>query len=314
LTENLFFQTNSTQVLTKHIAKEHDKAGPQFKCMICEVKFYLKGYLTSHMISHGEKTFKCPHCDHSSGYKNHLEDHIRFVHNKEKPFKCSKCPKAYSTKVMLVGHVSSFHEGKLNHKCKQCSYASGYIPNLTRHVQKYHQQKRYECPTCGLKMTEAGSLKEHIRKIHEDPEARPFECVICSKMFKCRTALYSHSKLHLNAKRKCDLCGFESIHLDIVNIHKRRVHQNVFFECDICHAKLITVANLRRHVREVHLMDRPKNVICDFCNYRCRFKSTMKNHLINNHIDGAKYPTTICTKEVKIILKDILTQVEFNKS
>ena len=77
--------------------------------------------------------------------------------------------------------------------------------NLTQHVENVHQQTQYKYQICGKSFSKSGSLKYHIKTIHEGQ--RDHKCDSCGKSFATSGNLKKHIKtLHEGQRFKCDFC------------------------------------------------------------------------------------------------------------
>ena len=63
-------------------------------------------------VSKGNKTFKCPICDHVFSYKSHLKRHVTHLHERNKLIKCKFCKYSCFQESSLKMHVANVHEGK----------------------------------------------------------------------------------------------------------------------------------------------------------------------------------------------------------
>ena len=65
---------------------------------------------------------------------------------------------------------------------------------LKRHYDGAHLRKReVTCPTCDKTISEKGSLKRHIRQVHEgEKEIKKGKCHICNKKFSKLKTMKEH--------------------------------------------------------------------------------------------------------------------------
>ena len=66
------------------------------------------------------------------------------------------------------------------------------IHNTDYEGQKVFRKKDFKCETCGKTFTQSGSLKVHIRTVHEGQ--KNYECTMCSKAFGQSGDLSRHVK------------------------------------------------------------------------------------------------------------------------
>ncbi|WAR05554.1 ZFP90-like protein [Mya arenaria] len=137
----------------------------------------------SHMIQHGERKWKCPHCDAAFFKRNYLENHV-LKHTGEDPFR---------------------------HQCDLCGekFKESYI--LRRHVKNYHNQIRdFQCRICKRMFFRADSRDQHEQRHYE----AYLQCSYCPKKFKAKLDLRKHELTHTGDKQFfCPICmqGFGQI-------------------------------------------------------------------------------------------------------
>ena len=66
-----------------------------------------------------ENTFECDKCEKYFDSKEHLRNHIKYVH-KGLEFNCKVCNKAFNQKVSIRTHMLQIHEG-LRFNCEKCN-------------------------------------------------------------------------------------------------------------------------------------------------------------------------------------------------
>merc|ERR1712037_729836 len=106
-------------------------------------------------------------CDFSN--KNHLNKHIKVVHNNEKPHACPQ---------------------------PDCAQKFGQKLDLKRHMMKFHNfEKPYACiaQNCGKKFVTRSELKDHLRSTHG---AAKLVCGFenCASTFTHQSSLSVHKK------------------------------------------------------------------------------------------------------------------------
>ena len=111
------------------------------------------------------KPFKCKYCDHSSGYKQALQKHIKNVHSNFTN-KCVECGNMFSSKYVLKKHMNTIHMKLKPYKCQYCDYSSGNSNNVTLHENAVHLKIRYKCEHCESSYSQKCWLKNHVKKNH----------------------------------------------------------------------------------------------------------------------------------------------------
>ena len=90
---------------------------------------------------------------------------------------------------------------------------------------------------------------------NEEPEqrGRTYPCETCHRVFKYRTSLANHRRIHLDLRPyKCDVCGKAFRDQSTFNKHSR-IHTGVKpYVCPVCNAGFSQSGNLRRHTSSKH--------------------------------------------------------------
>ena len=156
--------------LKNHVSKMHPD-GHQTdlinKCVECGKVFKSNSSLQLHvnMVHLKLKPFKCQYCEHTSGYKQALQKHIKNVHSNFTN-KCVECGNMFSTKYTLQKHMNTVHMKLKPYKCQYCDYTSGKGNNVTLHENAVHLKIRYKCEHCESSYSQKCWLKNHVKKNH----------------------------------------------------------------------------------------------------------------------------------------------------
>ena len=131
--------------------------------------------------------------------------------------------------------------------------------------------------------TEAGSLKRHIRVIHEN-NPKNNKCDTCGKLF--ATAVYhlkKHIKVHDRIKVfKCDTCGKLLSTRGSLKTHILRAHSGLKpNNCDMCEKTFTQAGNLKKHIYTIH--EGNKDFQCFTCDLSFSQLPALKNHISVHH-------------------------------
>lgn len=98
----------TANALRVHVKRDHLKER-NYKCEVCEHKFFGAQELKEHMVKHtGIRDFKCGVCFKSYGKKSTLREHVR-IHADDRRFKCDHCEQAFVQKCSLNNHLRTKH-------------------------------------------------------------------------------------------------------------------------------------------------------------------------------------------------------------
>ena len=136
-------------------------------------------------------------------------------------------------------------------KCNSCNKSFQSSTELKSHEQSAHSSEYAQCPHC-LIMTK--SLRNHIKFVH----MKKFQCELCQKSFSANAKLTRHLESHLRGTNR---------------LHNPNTQQS--FQSSL---PLTSFANILPK-------DRPKNITCDLCGYKCVSTWKLNRHM-KAHMKG----------------------------
>jgi KRAB domain-containing zinc finger protein len=112
--------------------------------------------------------------------------------------------------------------------------------------------------------------KSETEEKTENENSTSYKCKVCDKTFSSKSKRYTH---------------ISRTHKDVIQS----------LQCNICNKSFTKNYNVTRHIRFVHSVNVYK---CEHCNFVCKYRETIINHLTNSHIPGIKlsYQCTNCDK------------------
>ena len=308
--------------LDRHIKVFHGPKIPQSQqakhmCEHCGKSFTRLQYRKKHEAKfHGVgilkvKDFPCPHCDVVYHVKDHLNRHVKAVHENVR-FQCEECSKLFSDRSGLVRH--KLYHGDPQFQCDECPEKFREGRHLKRHKRVHAGEIDADkvCEFCQKDFSNLQSLRNHQLHICEkafrrlarikyhkfkptsqtnndkattDQPEQPVVCSECGREYASLKLLKSHMRVHskayMEAKYTCDICGNEYRSNVSLQNHINTIHNGLRnFPCDIC-GKLFTRANTLRTHKKIH--DGLKQFNCIYCNSAYGEKRNLMNHIRRNH-------------------------------
>ncbi|KAM7369517.1 hypothetical protein PAMP_010836 [Pampus punctatissimus] len=251
-------------------------------CDHCGKEFRCRSQLAVHFQTHtGERPHLCDICGRKFGRQYQLKRHKILVHlNRaegenppaDAPYACSICGKRLKTEALLAAH-SRIHTGDKPHRCGVCLRSFQRATCLKQHHIRVHLKVRV-------------SDVPHAAPRRRSSAAKEFPCLICSKAFKFRSLLASHSLIHSEVRpHTCDFCSRSFRRLSHLKRHREVVHANgarppQSFVCHICGKDKKCRSQLARHVI-IHTGERP--FPCDLCPARFNRSGNLQQHRKRMH-------------------------------
>ncbi|CRL07926.1 CLUMA_CG021004, isoform A [Clunio marinus] len=149
--------------------------------------------------------------------------------------------------------------------CDSCGKSFEYARNLREHIQRMHKEPDpnpiiYTCDFCGKTRTNRRLLSKHIRNVHT---SQPTPCRVCGKIFRNKPLLQAHMIYHKDYKRIhfCPMCPEKPPYVTAVALkrHQESAHGlGQGYQCEICLETFRTTPGLSNHKNTVHNVYRYK--------------------------------------------------------
>ena len=251
------FQAKTRGNMKYHMKSIHDGI-TTINCDQCEFEFEYtmnseKKLLIHKETMHGERSYKCEHCDYESKSKQYFMRHEQVNHSRSK-IVCGQC--SFSTKQItsLKYHVKSAHEG-VRWACDVCDHKFNSPSVLRLHKGREHGQQLYtrSCTICDFivetkdNQKTRAKINNHMDMIHREIV---YKCEECSYTTKSNKNMKSHTGKHKNRLKStfvCDQCSYTSKQKGHLDIHVRSKHKGEVLKCDICNYSATQLSNLKRH-------------------------------------------------------------------
>lgn len=104
------------------------------------------------------------------------------------------------------------------------------------------------CKICGIACYNDDDLLAHFKQFHEH-----FECDLCKKVFRTKSHLKLHIKIHINAREfKCSICPKTFNFFTQVKRHEQTHSTTYVWYCEICGVGFKSKPSLSHHMRACH--------------------------------------------------------------
>ena len=157
--------------------------------------------------------------------------------------------------------------------------------------------EKYKCGFCQNVFGQSGSLKRHIKLVHEG--VKDHTCDHCGKTFGRGYNLKMHLKTdHEGVKelKYCKFCGKGFTRVFTLQEHIKTVHEGLkkSFHCNNCSKVFGQQRLLNRHIKLVHDVVKIHN--CEHCNKTFGRKDHLKNHIKTVHEGVKEFKCEQCEK------------------
>ena len=264
--ESSFTQKGS---LANHILRKHSGLETEHSCKECDKKFDSKSQLKRHSKIHLKvRHFQCEYCSFTTDTDWNLHLHLQ-THG-DMSDECQICGKKMSSESSLKNHLKRFHsESEKRYECKTCGKLFLTSKELKTHsiIHEENRPKPFVCDICDFKTDTNRNLELH-KNIHSDTRVT---CSVCEQEFSSAGSLSQHVKrIHtLKQKHNCDQCKM-SFFSSREKLSHLQTHGEITLkelECDVCGYKTRRNGDLKRH-KVTHMENKPDNFKCNICDYK----------------------------------------------
>lgn len=133
-------------------------------------------------------------------------------------------------------------------------------------------EKSFICNKCYIGYTQQTDLDCHLLTDHNNLNI----CNRCNLIFFDRRTLKRHNRKQHNLKHSCIFCckAYKGL------MYRRKEHDKTLYQCKYCHKAFHTSKKLYNHL---HIHRKP--FMCAICPETFNTKSSMRLHLINEHLE-----------------------------
>ena len=182
-------------------------------------------HIERHRSKRNESEHVCSECGKTFKNRKSLVPHM-LLHTGIKSHKCDVCDQMFCSRVSLLSHKAQSKCGAEEVVCPTCGKKCSNKYYLKRHLMKHTGERPHKCDweNCGKGFFDSQTLQNH-RKIHLD--IKEFQCSLCSKAFRQRSALVIHMKRHNGVKKEPDVAHFLHIFSSDQGASLHRVWESV---------------------------------------------------------------------------------------
>ena len=180
--------------LRKHVLHKHETER-KWKCDKCDRAYVTVGELKRHSVIHLSKKARSEIIAKTSEFASNNGDDDSEVKDTDGKsdlpnYICDICGAGYRQKSSLNLHYMK-HETGDDFKCIICQ--KGFATDeILREHEKSHEETELPCDRCGKMLKTKGSLRYHIKSVHEKGAEVNYRCVKCQKGFHKQTHFLCH--------------------------------------------------------------------------------------------------------------------------
>ncbi|XP_039695438.1 zinc finger protein 516 isoform X3 [Pteropus medius] len=170
-----------------------------------------------------------------------------------------------------------------SHSCCICGKSFPFQSSLSQHMRKHTGQKPYQCPYCGHRASQKGSLKVHIRShrtgtLAQGHEPEAGEARVSEGLDGCTSPTKSTSACNriLNGAAQG---GSGKILLRSSRKEAEAPAGAALAQCSFCRSRFQRRADLERHVHQAH-----KTFRCRLCSYVTLREEALLSHIGKDHV------------------------------
>lgn len=304
---NLNFKTKKELIFHNNIHVDYvrvlsEDVEMKYECILCGFKSSIENELYQHLPSHlsdfaenVNRILVCNNCSTIIKDYDALHSHLG-VHNEKVTHECLKCNgRRFPMGVRLLRHLNKH---KINEKLKcdyeNCTFTCATRPQMKDHVKhKHYKEVVHLCATCGASFGQPGSLRNHIKNIHEKNNFI-YQCSMCPMTFRVPSHLRNHQAVHTTEYNfKCEFPGCTKAFRAKRNLklHQRfhnRSQLNYKFPCEFCDRMFLTRDAVRRHS---YTHTKVKPFICNFtgCDRAFSQSNDLNKHLRTHYQQEETY-------------------------
>ncbi|XP_045505860.1 zinc finger protein 626-like [Colias croceus] len=149
--------------------------------------------------------------------------------------------------------------------------------------------RRLFCETCNIAFKTREQSEAHKKEFHKETSCI---CEFCGKVLPNRSAMYTHTRLHLPASHKCEHCSYCTPLKSDLKKHMYIIHTDIkLYQCSECPRSFKTSSNMKQHIIIHHKQIR--KYACTMCDKRFYDSSKLQRHT-DSHNSVRRHKCDIC--------------------
>ena len=260
-------------------------------------------------------------CDYTTLWgKNHLQKHIKAVHQKLKDIKCTLCEYIACQNIHMSTHLKLVH--LTCHQCGQrfwdnidessCQYCDVKFPlrrHLVRHIKAMHPDKPLPCKVIrvdgkSLRLSNESDFQKEFGSPDENISKRTRYNENLQQLKRHIKSEHPVIKRDPNVKtQECPDCDYKTTDKCHLNEHIKAVHHKIKdFLCELCSYATSRKSNLVKHISKQHSGNPEEKIrimTCSKCSERFAGQEKLNEHVANAHPEIKRLGCHLCSFQTK---------------
>ena len=315
-----FGQYSTSEPFTMYRRRNAREHIPDFRCIICELKFDFMDDMNYHMAQYHKmkcirKSFCCNSCvDDISDWFQMSIDRDQGENNPGEPqdkaasatYSCKICSYTCTNIELLHEHIHSNHHFDFESVKTVCSYCRSQLSETIYEVCTlikdlcprrgnpiiHPDAKSHLCKICNVPCKDKAEVNLH-RKLHLRRKGS-YECLKCDKTFRKWNYLEHHVWMHYDKTPfRCRYCAKYKTSGYGVYLHELHhlPESQKKFECNQCEFRSWTKGRLTSHIKNAHSN---KRYNCNLCPATYKSKPGLLHHKMKKHNGQFRFTCDIC--------------------
>ena len=262
-------------------------------------------------------------CDYTTLWgKNHLQKHIKAVHQKVKDITCNECEYIACQNIHMSTHLKLVHltchqcgqkfwdnMEEMASSCQHCTVRFPLRRHLVRHMKSVHPEKPLPCKIIrvdgkSLRLSNEREFQKEFGTPDEHVSQRKRYNENLHKLKKHIQSEHQIIKRDPNVKdQQCLDCDYKTTDKCHLKEHIKAVHKKIKdFLCEQCSYATSRKSNLIKHIKNQHSSDpeeRIRLLPCPKCSERFSGQEKLNEHVASIHPEVKRLSCHLCPFQTK---------------